>query len=281
VESRYVVPCTSREVHSERDISEKGFTLLKLSHLGYPVPDFTVLTANVYTEREKNLEEHITDAIKQLQILTMQNVEDPDNPLVFALRCATAHYIPGLLDTYLNVGMTERALPGVMKVYGTVPGYKMFLNNLKNISHGLELEEYATVMNAIRPGLEHSEIVQLTEMLCEAIGKVDRRLIEDPIYQAAFLARQAYKHFEEHLDLVMTLGKEPEQKPSLILQKMICTVRHDNAYVGVLNSRNTQTGMGFELHTAHNIFGEEMMTGTAGLLQAIKKRKGQEFPFYL
>jgi len=264
VESPYVVPCTSRETHSERDISEKGFTLLKLSRLGYPVPDFTVLTTDVYTERERNLEDHIAEAIKQLQILTMQNMEDSERPLVIALRCATAHYIPGLLDTYLNVGVTERALPGVMKAYGTVPAYKMFLNNLKNISHGLGLEEYTTVMNAIRPGLDHPEIVQLSDMLCEAIGKVDRRLIEDPIYQAVFLAQQAYKHFEEHLDLVMTLGREPEQKPSLILQKMICTVRHDNAYVGVLNSRNTQSGMGFELHTAHNIFGEEMMTGTAG-----------------
>src|SRR5512146_67663 len=44
---------------------------------------------------------------------------------------------------------------------------------------------------------------------------------------------------------------------------MVCTVRDDAAYAGVVSSRHTQTGVGIELQTAHNIFGEEMMTGTA------------------
>ena len=61
----------------------------------------------------------------------------------------------------------------------------------------------------------------------------------------------------------MTLCRGTDHYPSLILQKMICTVRHETAYVGVLSSRHTQTGTGVELQTAHNIFGEEMMTGTA------------------
>ena len=101
------------------------------------------------------------------------------------------------------------------------------------------------------------------EQLSEIIRKTDRRLIEDPFAQAAFFARQAYKHFEENRDLVLTLCRGAEHYPSLILQKMICTVRHENAYAGVISSRDTQTGVGMELQTAHNIFGEEMMTGTA------------------
>ncbi|HEX4922380.1 MAG TPA: hypothetical protein VFV92_16770, partial [Candidatus Bathyarchaeia archaeon] len=51
--------------------------------------------------------------------------------------------------------------------------------------------------------------------------------------------------------------------PSLIIQKMICTVRHEDSYAGVVYSRDTKTGLGRELQTAHNIFGEEIMTGTA------------------
>ena len=62
---------------------------------------------------------------------------------------------------------------------------------------------------------------------------------------------------------MLTLCRGAEHYPSLIMQKMICTVRHENAYAGVISSRHTQTGLGMELQTAHNIFGEEMMTGTA------------------
>lgn len=244
VESRFVVPSTSCEPHSEHDISQKGFVLLKLSQLGYPVPDFTVLTAHAYAERDNRLEEHLADAIQQLEILTMQSLEDSKAPLVFAMRCAAAHYIPGLLDTYLNVGVTARALPYLENMYGTVAAHKMFLNNLRNLCRCLGRDKYTAVASSVSSDLPHADVLHLTDSLCDMIGKVDPRLIEDPFYQASFLARQAYKHFDENLELVLTLGRGSEQVPSLILQKMICTVRDGSAYVGVLHSRNTQTGSG-------------------------------------
>jgi hypothetical protein len=262
-ETEFVVPSTSCESHSEQDISQKGFVLLKLSQLGYPVPDFTVLTAQVYADQEAHLEEHIANGIKQLETLTMQSIGDSDDPLVFAIRCATASYIPGLLDTYLNVGVTESALPCLERVYGAAAARKMFLNNLRNLCQCLDHDKYARIVAAVRPNLMRDEVERLTEQLCEAVRASDRRLVEDPFCQAEFLARQAYKHFEENQELVLTLCRGTEYYPSLILQKMICTVRHENAYAGVLSSRNTQTGTGIELQTAHNIFGEEMMTGTA------------------
>ena len=73
-ESAFVVPCTSSQPHSEHAISQKAFTLLKLCHLGYPVPDFVVLTAHAYEDRDQHLEEHLADALKQLETLTMQDL---------------------------------------------------------------------------------------------------------------------------------------------------------------------------------------------------------------
>ena len=105
--------------------------------------------------------------------------------------------------------------------------------------------------------------MQLTERLSDLIARTDRRLVEDPFAQAVFIARQAYKHFEENQELVLTLCRGPEHHPSLIFQKMICTVRHESAYAGVISSRHSKTGVGIELQSAHNIFGEEMMTGSA------------------
>jgi pyruvate,orthophosphate dikinase len=280
-ESEYVVPSTSSESHSEQDISEKGFTLLKLTQLGYPVPDFTVLTTQAYAERNHQLEELLSNAIRQLEILTRQSVEGEHEPLVFAMRCATAHYIPGLLDTYLNVGITTRALPSVERMYGKIAAHKMFLNNLKNICHCLDPDKFAAISNMIIPDLPDDKVLRLTDTLCDIISKKDRALIEDPLHQATFMARQCYQHFEENLNLVMTLCRGSEHYPSIILQKMICSVRHDRAYVGVLNSRNTRTGLGMELHTGHNMFGEEMMTGTSEFRSSVfedREAIRDEFP---
>jgi pyruvate,orthophosphate dikinase len=257
-----VVPSTSCQPQSQQVISQKAFTLLRLSQLGYPVPDFVVLTAAAYADRE-HLEEHLVEALSVLETVTLQKLGDRSNPLVFAIRCATSHYIPGVMDTYLNVGMTEITLPSLEKMYGRVPARKMFLNNLRNLCHLLGREDCASLVSAVTPDLSVHEIDRLSEQLSDFLAKTDKRLLEDPFAQALFLARRAYKDFEENLELVVTLCRGAEHFPSLILQKMVCTVRDEESYAGVISSRHTQTGTGVELQTAHNIFGEEMMTGGA------------------
>jgi hypothetical protein len=262
-ESRFVVPCTSCEAHSERDISQKGFILLKLIHQGYPVPDFVILTSQVYADRQQHLEEHLAEAAAQLQMLTRQGLGNSSEPLVFAMRCATPRYIPGVMDTYLNVGITETTFSCVEEKYGAAAARKMFLNNLKNLCNCLECEDCGALLSAIRWDLAPEQVTRLLDQLLDIVRRIDRRLTDDPLYQTAFLAAQAYKHFDANHDLLATLYRGPGHHPSLILQKMVCSVRHENAYAGVLSSRHTQMGLGRELQTAHNIFGEEMMTGIA------------------
>jgi hypothetical protein len=261
--SRFVVPCTSPQPHSEQMVSHKAFILLKLCQLGYPVPDFVVLTAHAYIERSQLLEEHLADALKELEILTMQALGDADSPLVFAIRCATGHYIPGVMDTYLNVGVTERTLAGLERMYGVLAARKMFLNNLRNLCRLLDRDKYAAALSGIRHDLSPAEVDRSLQQLSDCLVKSDRRLLEDPFAQALFFVTEAYKHFQANQELVVTLGRGTEHYPSLILQKMVCTVRDEHAYAGVISSRHTQTGTGVELQTAHNIFGEEIMTGEA------------------
>ncbi|HZP01100.1 MAG TPA: hypothetical protein VFD30_12470 [Terriglobia bacterium] len=262
-ESPFVVPCTSCAPHSEQTISQKASILLRLCQDGYPVPEFVVLTANAYNETPPRLDVHLTDALRQLEILTGQELGSAATPLIFAVRCATSHYLPGVMDTYLNVGVTDRTLPALENIYGPAVAQRMFLNNLKNLCRLLNGNKPLGFVSAVKNHLCLEESISTVRQLCEAIAKYDRRLIEDPFAQAEFFVRYAYKHFDENRDLVLTLCRGTEHYPSVILQKMICTVRHENAYAGVISSRNTQTGIGVELQTAHNIFGEEMMTGTA------------------
>ncbi len=258
-ETLHVVPCTSTNPHSGEEISQKGSILLQLSQQGYPVPDFVVMTAQAYLDREQRLEHHISDAISQLETLTMQALGDPANPLVFAIRCATPRYIPGVMETYLNVGITEATLPNLEKRYGARVAQRMFLNNLGNLA--LLLGDGQEVPGATR-SLTSAQISSLVDSFLTSLRKRDRRLVEDALYQSTFFIRQAYEQFEENRELVLTLGRGQQYCPSLILQKMVCTVRDESAYAGVVCSRHTQTGVGVELQTAHDIFGEEIMTGT-------------------
>jgi phosphohistidine swiveling domain-containing protein len=260
-ETSFVVPCTSASPHSVEEISQKGSILLKLSAEGYPVPDFVILTAAAYLDRETGLDRHFAEAIAQLEILTMQGLGNTSDPLVFAIRCATPRYIPGVMDTYLNVGITEAALPSLERAYGPAVARRMFLNNARNIYELLGLQPQVSRM-ATR-GLSLGEISDLLDRHLQAIRKADRKLLDDAAYQAAFLVRQAYEEFEQNRELVVTLCRGAQYYPSLILQKMVCSIRGKEAYAGVVSSRHTQSGKGVELQTARDIFGEEIMTGTA------------------
>ncbi len=264
-ETEFVVPSTSASTHAEHEISQKGSILLKLSQLGYPVPDFVVLTAAAYRDHAERLEEHVADCIRELEGLTMQKLGDTASPLVFAMRCATTRYIPGVMDTYLNIGVTESTLPCVERMYGRRAARKMFLNNLRNMCEVLQGDGHPAIVAAGHSGLPATEVDRLIEELTAIVRRSDRALLQEPFAQAVFFAREAYRSFEENHELVLTLCRGTEHYPSLIMQKMICTVRHDEAYAGVISSRHTQTGVGIELQTARNIFGEEMMTGTADI----------------
>ncbi|HEX8925441.1 MAG TPA: hypothetical protein VF786_06585, partial [Terriglobales bacterium] len=161
------------------------------------------------------------------------------------------------------VGVTPATLPSLEKRYGVVPARKMFLNNLRNLCQCLGRDEHAAIMKAVHADLPADQSQRLIERILDRLDHKNRKLITDPFAQVRFLAEQAYEHFEANQELVIALCRGAEHLPSLILQKMICTVRDEIAYVGVLNSRHTQLGVGIELQTAHNVFGEEMMTGTA------------------
>lgn len=242
-------------------ISHKGKILLKLSQLGYPVPDFVILTTDTYKEWEFEKKKLLTEAIKNLETLTDAKLGHKDNPLIFALRCAMPMYIPGLMPTYLNVGITFNVLPGLQREYGKEVGNRIFLNTLKNIIMILDDDYYQSVRNLYQKARKKEEINYLTKKLINIIEQKDPKILHDAFYQAEFFINQAYQDYEENSDILSTFSRGEKHYPSIILQKMVCTVRSLTSFAGVLYSRNSQTGIGMELETGHNIFGEEIMTG--------------------
>jgi hypothetical protein len=47
-----------------------------------------------------------------------------------------------------------------------------------------------------------------------------------------------------------------------LLQRMICTMRSENSRVGVMDSRHPRTGVGMQIESAKDIFGEAIMAGS-------------------
>ncbi|MFC2158098.1 hypothetical protein ACFLT9_09705 [Acidobacteriota bacterium] len=261
VDEEFIVPCTSRSSFEEEHISNKGSILLNLNANGYPVPDFVILSSSVYHQSEEQRFRHIEAAMDSMEKLTAQRLGASINPLILAIRCAMPCYMPGIMPTYLNVGITEKSFPGLVDYFGRDVAHRIYLNNMKNL---LILTGQMRYAGTSQPDHKNrKEVESSVNQFRELIQKKDPLLLEDPYYQTAFFARQAYFYFENNSDLMLTLSRGKEHYPSLIIQKMVCTVRDKKSQVGVLFSRHPRTGEGKQVESAYNIFGEEIMAGTA------------------
>ena len=261
VENEYVVPSCSTKKYEFELISQKGKTLLELYQKGYPVPDFCILSSKTYFADKQTRLKAIKETISNLEKMTGLKFGAATSPLIFALRCAMPAYIPGLMPTYLSVGVTKNNFEALKKRYGKLVALKIYYYNLKTIHDILYEVNETSRLTKVRIVFSALELESKVMNLYEKISKIDERILTDPYYQVSFFIERAYNFYDINGDLVHTFIRNKEYYPSIIFQKMVWTIRNDDSYPGVLYSRHSRTGLGMQIESVRNIFGEDIMTG--------------------
>lgn len=100
----------------------KGANLAEMTNLGIRVPPgFTVTTevCNYYYNNRKtlpkSLKNEVNKAMKRIEGLLGKKFGDPDNPLLVSVRSGARASMPGMMETVLNIGLTEKTIPGLIK----------------------------------------------------------------------------------------------------------------------------------------------------------------------
>ena len=245
---------------SDFDISYKGRMLVELTQNCYPVPDFVILTAEMSRHLE-HLEERLEQAIHYLEIMTRLRLGDNRHPLVFAIRCAMPQYIPGLMPTLLNIGVTRTTHAALRHSYDDNMANRVYLSTLHTLCEMLGIErKYDTTDISLSLPLQEQRIAEMEQEISNA--RPDGvRLLTDAFYQALLLTRHVYSFYTDNQDLILTFMQGKQASPSLILQRMVWTIGNNASYPGVLYSRHSRTGKGSQIESYRNIFGEEIMTG--------------------
>jgi hypothetical protein len=261
VEDEWVVPYTSTGRLTEVEISNKGATLLDLSRRGIATSDFSILTSRVCLLPPAARERCARDALADLERLSGRRLGDPDHPLLIAVRTAMPEYVPGFMPTWLNVGFTPALMSGLPDRYGEEAAARIRLNNRKTILEALRPEAFAALEGEIRPHLTREENHRLASTIEAFIRREDAALLDNPLRQVLFFLRKAYEYYETHLDTLRNFMGRDVHQPSVILQRMVCSVLDGQCLAGVLYSRHPRTGLGVHLQYAREIYGEDLMTG--------------------
>jgi pyruvate,orthophosphate dikinase len=100
----------------------KGAGLAEMTNLGIPVPPgFTITTevCNYYYKHGRTyppgLKEQVEEAMAYVERLMKAKFGDPENPLLVSVRSGARRSMPGMMETVLNIGLTSKTLPGLIK----------------------------------------------------------------------------------------------------------------------------------------------------------------------
>ncbi len=106
----------------------KGANLAEMAghkNLRLPVPPGFTITTEVCTYYYQNkksypvgLHDQVNDALKKVETLMGKKFGDSANPLLVSVRSGARKSMPGMMETVLNVGLTEKTIPGLIKQTG-------------------------------------------------------------------------------------------------------------------------------------------------------------------
>jgi pyruvate,orthophosphate dikinase len=103
----------------------KGANLAEMAKLGVPVPPGFTITTDICTyfyenkrKYPKGLDGEVEKATARIEKLMGKKFGDPENPLLVSIRSGARRSMPGMMETILNAGLTEKTIPGLIKQSG-------------------------------------------------------------------------------------------------------------------------------------------------------------------
>jgi pyruvate,orthophosphate dikinase len=139
-------------------LGNKGFMLARLLGLGFHVPSGFALTTELVRDPEglarpegphPRVVSGIRAQIARLERLTGRRLGDTSNPLLLSVRGGAPVSMPGMLETFLNVGINEEIAEGMTATpryaWAAWDSYRRFLQ-FWGMSHGLDRQHFDELM---------------------------------------------------------------------------------------------------------------------------------------
>jgi len=138
-------------------LGSKGAHASEMASIGIPVPPGFVITTEACLEFFKvgrqlpgGLWDAIVANVRTLEEETGRTFGDPDNPLVVSVRSGSAVSMPGMMDTILNMGVTDLTVAGVAEMMKderpAMDAYRRLVQGFGSVVLGIEKDKFETLL---------------------------------------------------------------------------------------------------------------------------------------
>jgi pyruvate,orthophosphate dikinase len=191
----------------------KGANLFEMTRIGVPVPPgFTVTTeaCNAYLAAGNKFPEGMWDqelaALKEIETITGKKFGEPSNPLLVSCRSGARISMPGMMDTVLNIGLTDVTVEGLASLTGNPrfawDSYRRLIEGFGKVVLGIPAEAFEDALKHAKARAGAQFDVDLTTENLQALTAEYKAIVEahkgfdfpqDPIQQLS-LATEAVFH---------------------------------------------------------------------------------------
>ncbi|MBN2703698.1 MAG: pyruvate, phosphate dikinase [Pontiellaceae bacterium] len=194
----------------------KGANLAEMANANLPVPPgFTISTeACAYYSKTDGkyppeMEKQMKEQLKKLETHMGKKLGDPKDPLLVSVRSGAAVSMPGMMDTVLNLGLTDKSVQGFIEQTGNERTgwdcYRRFIDMFGDVVMGpytgLTHHDFEVELEAIKKKYKAEQDTDLTaEQLKELVdtykkvykNKVKKSFPQDPMEQLDLAIRAVF-----------------------------------------------------------------------------------------
>ena len=197
-------------------LGNKGLNMIRLKQFGLPIPPGFIITTEVFRYRdvisayppaEQQFRAQVAKDIERVEAVTGFRFGSPDNPLLFSVRSGAAISQPGMMDTFLNVGLNEKIVAGISARAGNEwfawDNYRRFLQ-CWGMSWGLKRNDFDAIISEFKLRLEIPYKKDLTGAQMKTVALAYKKMIldagftieEDPFEQLLMIIRKVFDSWE-------------------------------------------------------------------------------------
>lgn len=239
----------------------KGANLAEMANLNLCVPNgFTITTKACHKYYEDNglsdeIKNEILEKLKGLETLTKKRFNDKSNPLLVSVRSGAPISMPGMMDTILNLGMTEEICEEMAKTNPRMAydSYRRLIEMYSDVVMGYDTSKFSGYLNEFKKVRGYTSDIDLTiDELKELILKYKEHYLEiggsyfpdDPYIQLINAIEAVFKSWnnERAITYRKVMGISDLIGTAVNVQEMVYGNKNEKSASGVLFSRNPATG---------------------------------------
>ncbi|MDR2712422.1 MAG: pyruvate, phosphate dikinase [Clostridiales bacterium] len=178
--SKYVYLFKEGNAGMKNLLGGKGANLAEMTNLGLPIPQGFIITTeacNDYYDKGGVIDPAVVSQINQclaeLENISNKKFGDPENPLLVSVRSGSRASMPGMMDTVLNLGLTDISVEALAKRSGSprfaYDSYRRFIQMFSDVVMEVKKSTFERVLDEIK---EEKGVALDTELTVDDLKEV-------------------------------------------------------------------------------------------------------------